>query len=264
VGLSTLSDTSAFKKIQYFSKVNPQSLYSSNNFENKYSKISDLYLKSSGTLDSYNYGTFRQHNYTTSASNQYKQGLIDKKSVDKILDYNYNIKSNVNPSFSNESVGLLENTNSSNVSMINNLSSDVNAANLNVAVLSENPTLQNSSNSTSDSKGHANPLKYSTLGKTSNLNINTLSDLQEVKANSLPHTSDNDSSRTFKFKELSSPNMGFLSSEKNVRLIDSINPTKFNPSLSNSSTNLEELVSDSIGESIVPNISTIYSSSKNG
>jgi hypothetical protein len=264
VGLSTLSDTSAFKKTQYFSKVSPQSLYSSNNFEDKYSKISDLYLKSSGTLDSYNYGTFRQHNYTTSASNQYKQGLIDKKSVDKILDYNYNVKDNINPSFSNESVNLLENASSSNASMLNNLYGDVNATNLNVSISSENPTLQNSNNSTSDAKGHANSLKYSTLGKATSLNVKTLSDLQELKSNSLPYQYENESPRTFKFKEPSSSNLSFLSSEKNVRLIDSINPTKFNPSISNSSNNLEELVADSIGESIVPNMSSIYSSSKNG
>jgi hypothetical protein len=148
--------------------------------------------------------------------------------------------------------------------MLNNLYGDVNATNLNVSISSENPTLQNSNNSTSDAKGHANSLKYSTLGKAASLNVKTLSDLQELKSNSLPYQYENESPRTFKFKEPSSSNLSFLSSEKNVRLIDSINPTKFNPSISNSSNNLEELVADSIGESIVPNMSSIYSSSKNG
>jgi hypothetical protein len=263
VGLTPLSDSSAFKKVQYFSKVNPQSLYTQSSIENKYSKLSDLYLKSSNLTNSYNYGTLRQHNYTVAASNQYKQGMLDKKSVDTMLNYNYNIAGQNNPNFSNEHVELTSNTSfdSSTFSgVINNTSS----ASLNAALISENPSLQNNANATTDAKGHSNSLKYAhlTRGGSSNL-LNSELDLQESHNSNLPITQEDDSARTFKFKDLKSPNLGFLSSEKNIRLIDEINPSKYNSSMTKNANNLNDLVSNSIGDTITPNLSTVYSSSKN-
>jgi hypothetical protein len=89
------------------------------------------------------------------------------------------------------------------------------------------------------------------------------SDLQALNTVGLPYGSDDNVGNSFKFKDNKSTNMGFLSSEKNVRLIDNLNPSKLNSSLSEGNNNMEDIVSNSIGESIVPNTYNIYSSSKN-
>jgi hypothetical protein len=183
-----------------------------------------------------------------------------------MLSYNFGIGSYSTPGFFNEHSELLQTGNAalnSNVSTL--LTDNMSTSNLNTALSAENYTLQNSNSATTDSKPHTNSLKYSLTNKNESFSsASQLSDLQTSQSHSLPYSQENSEPRTFKFKDLKSPNLGFLSSEKNVRLIDSINPTKFNPSISNSSTNLEELVADAIGESIVPNMSSVYSSSKNG
>jgi hypothetical protein len=267
VGLSTLSDSTAFKKIQYFSKVSPQSLYSnSSNLESKYAKLSDLYLKSSATSNAYNYGTFRQHNYTTSASNQYKQGLLDSNSVSAILSYNYGIEDNQVPSFDGQNTSLtaLNSTSSVDLNLVNSIKDSSLAATSSITSLAESPTQQNSIASTVDAKSHNNPLKYIDSGKNQSSSLSTLnSDLSSLSNDGAPHASDDNLGLSFKFKDNKSPNMGFLSSEKNVRLIDNINPTKLNPSLSANNNNLEDIVSNSIGDSIVPNNYNIYSMSSN-
>jgi hypothetical protein len=263
VGLTPLSDSTAFKKVQYFSKVNPQSLYTQSSIENKYSKLSDLYLKSSNLTNAYNYGTLRQHNYTVAASNQYKQGMLDKKSVDTMLNYNYNITTQNNPSFSNEHTELLNNS-SFDSSTFSGITSNMSSDSINISLISENPSIQNNLNATTDAKGHSNPLKYShlTRGSSSNL-LNSQLDLQHSRSSSLPSAQEDDSARTFKFKDLKSPNLGFLSSEKNIRLIDDINPSKYNSSMTKNANNLNDLVSSSIGDTITPNLNSVYSSSKN-
>ena len=265
IGLSTLSDSSAFKKIQYFSKVNPQSLYTNPTLDNKYSKLHDLYLKSSNTVSSYNYGTMRQQNYTTSASSQYKQGLLDKSSVDTILAYNYNTNKNELPSYYNENVDLFNSDRINIDSVISSTTLDKGSFN-NAAVLSdaETPTKSRSFLATTDSKGHNNSLKYSLDTKgSSTTSLLSTSDLQSVSNDCLPYLEESNAPKTFKFKDLKSPNLGFLSSEKNVRLSDNVNPTKYNPSLSSYSNNLEDIVSSYINESITPNNYNMFSSSSN-
>jgi hypothetical protein len=265
VGLTTLSDSSAFKKIQYFSKVSPQSLYTQSSIENKYSKISDLYLKSSNLTNTYNYGTLRQHNYTVAASNQYKQGMLDKKSVDTMLNYNYSIANSSSANFSNEHVELTNSSTSSvDTSALLNGASALNTSDIHVNALVENSTMQSSLNSTTDAKGHINPLKYSHMSKNLSSSLSTSElDLQQTQVDSVPSSQEQDSPRTFKFKDLKSPNLGFLSSEKNVRLLDEMNPAKYNSSMNKASNNLNDLVSNSIGDTITPNLNTLYSSSKN-
>jgi hypothetical protein len=115
-----------------------------------------------------------------------------------------------------------------------------------------------------DLKGHNNSLKYSNFNKGNNLITSAQGlDLQSTSNSSLPSLNENNEGRTFKFKDLKSPNLGFLSSEKNVRLLDEVSPSKFNASMQQGINNLDDLVSHSIGESILPNSYNIYSSSKN-
>jgi hypothetical protein len=90
-----------------------------------------------------------------------------------------------------------------------------------------------------------------------------MSDLQTINTSSLPQSLEEDAPRTFKFKDLKSPNLGFLSSEKNVRLTGEMSPSKFNASMLKGANNLDDIVSNSINETITPNLSGVYSSSRN-
>jgi hypothetical protein len=118
--------------------------------------------------------------------------------------------------------------------------------------------------STVDAKAHVNSLKYSDHYKAQvSSSLNSSNDLNSLNSEGLPHTTDNNTGMSFKFRDNKSPNMGFLSSEKNIRLIDNINPAKLNPSLSINNNNLEDIVSNSIGDSILPNNYKVYSDSNN-
>jgi hypothetical protein len=133
-----------------------------------------------------------------------------------------------------------------------------------IAASLETPTFSNSNNSTDDSKGHTNSIKYvDTTKLTSSESQKSVSDLQSLNKSALPYSNDDNLGRTFKFKDPKSPNSGFLSSEKNVRLIDNVNPTKFNASLSQANNNLEEIVSNVTEESILPNTYNVFSLSQN-
>ena len=69
LGTDNLKDSTTFKKIQYFSKSNPQKLYSNvDEFNLKYKKLSDLYLSDYEPMTSSSYGLKRQHNYVLQKS----------------------------------------------------------------------------------------------------------------------------------------------------------------------------------------------------
>jgi len=89
LGTSSLKDSVAFKKIQYFSKTNPQQLYSNvSEFNLRYKKLSDLYLNDTETTRTNSYGTLRQHNYTSlSSSTNNFNSLLDSKSLDTFMSY---------------------------------------------------------------------------------------------------------------------------------------------------------------------------------
>lgn len=170
------------------------------------------------------------------------------------------------PSYSNENTPITSLPQSSNFdsNVSNTMNIAVNSSSSAISSSLETPGSQNSLNATADSKGRSNPLKYVEFSKSPKAtSVTTESDLQPLNTTSLPYQEDNNYGRTFKFKDNKSANMGFLSSEKNVRLIDNINPTKLNSSLSNYNNNLEEIVSSVTGESVVPNSYNVFSSSKN-
>jgi len=99
-GLSTYKNSNAFKKIQYFSKVNPQLLYKSNeDYSVKYQKLNSLYLNESDLFASSEYNTLRQHGFATnkSYSNNFSTTL-DSSSVEKFVSYNYGTSSKTNNS----------------------------------------------------------------------------------------------------------------------------------------------------------------------
>jgi hypothetical protein len=98
LGVDNLKDSSTFKKIQYFSKSNPQKLYNNlDEFSLKYKKISDLYLSDNEHLSTSNYAIKRQHNYTSKNSLLNNSNtLLDPKSINTMLSYNYNLKPDLN------------------------------------------------------------------------------------------------------------------------------------------------------------------------
>jgi hypothetical protein len=182
------------------------------------------------------------------------------------MSYNYGIENPSKASFFGQNTSITSKNSKvdSDLNTVNSILHD-SPTDLNSITYSlENPTTQNSLGSTADSKTHSNPLKYieSSKAKMSSSGILS-SDLQALNNSGVPYELDDNVGNSFKFKDNKSPNMGFLSSEKNVRLIDNLNPSKLNSSLSEGNNNLEDIVSNSIGESIVPNTYNVYSSSKN-
>lgn len=90
LGTNNVKDSTAFKKIQYFSKTNPQQLYGNvSEFNLRYKKLADLYLNDSEPTQTNTYGTLRQHNFTSlSSSTNNFNSLLDSKSLNTFMDYN--------------------------------------------------------------------------------------------------------------------------------------------------------------------------------
>jgi len=98
LGLTTLKDSNAFKKIQYFSKFTPNSLYSlKNDYDFNYNKINSLYNLESNLLESMSYGSARQHNFNSLKSiPNTNTSLLDPNSFNKYNNYNLNISNSLN------------------------------------------------------------------------------------------------------------------------------------------------------------------------
>jgi hypothetical protein len=95
LGISAAKDVTAFKKIQYFSKTNHDSLFSlKSDFESNYSRLASLYNTDLKLASASTYGMYRQHTYNSLLSISKNQNLvIDPLSISKFYDYNLN-KSN--------------------------------------------------------------------------------------------------------------------------------------------------------------------------
>jgi hypothetical protein len=96
IGLKTNVDSTSFKKIQYFTKTNPQLLFNNvSDYSLRYHKLSNLYFNDLQFLDSNSYGTYRQHNFTSpkTLTNGFSS-KIDTGSFKNYLDYNfeYNVR----------------------------------------------------------------------------------------------------------------------------------------------------------------------------
>jgi hypothetical protein len=92
LGLSTVKDSTAFKKIQFYSKSNPTSVFNfKSDFQNNFNKLSTLYESDINLNESYSYGMDRQHNYTSLLSTSPSfSTLVDLNSVTKYMSYNFN------------------------------------------------------------------------------------------------------------------------------------------------------------------------------
>jgi hypothetical protein len=93
VGSSISADSTAFKKIQKFSKLSSNNISSEMSCNNaSFQKIHNLYLSpDSLNNNTFNYGTKRQHNFSSSNSMLSSfSSLVDKTSFDKFFMYSLN------------------------------------------------------------------------------------------------------------------------------------------------------------------------------
>jgi len=260
IGSRVTQGATAFKKIQYHSKINPQSLFNiSNDYNLRYNKISNLYMNDLSLLNSSNYGTFRQHNYVTpkSLSNTFLT-KIDNQNINKFLNYNYSILNQNTRSvtdLSQNNLNLREGVLAPKVSIkVNEMLNIFNFKNNIVKLqLLNYPTKMSIINSTNDQKHYNNPLKYtlnslfnkkSLLGKDYTLSFFDQTDLNtNLVLNNL--TSDiQNTNLLYRFRDLKSNNLSYLASEKNVRLLNNISAKKFNPNFSTSENNVDSLNMD--------------------
>jgi hypothetical protein len=92
LGISAAKDSTAFKKIQYFSKTNNDNLFNlKSDFESNYCRIAALYNTDLKLASASTYGMYRQHTYNSLLSVSKNQNLIiDPLSISKFYDYNLN------------------------------------------------------------------------------------------------------------------------------------------------------------------------------
>lgn len=248
VGLSTIKDSSAFKKIQFHSKANPQSLYSdSMNYSQRYNKLYSLYLSSNGLNDSYNYGTMRQQGYSSLASNSHSYGL-ETSSIAKMMDYNYGVSQA--SSDLKHATSLNVNHDPKNNTYLANAISNYSDSYSSVDSKNYASYITNklSVSATSDSKFQTNPFKSYLAKANTSPHINS-DDLPTTVNNQSPAINKTNSSYSYKFKDLKSSNLNFLSSDKNVRNLDQISLAKNNINMISGNNNLSSLVTTSINSS---------------
>jgi len=69
--VNTLETSNAFKKIQFFSKSQNQTMFAPvSNFNTQYQKLVNLYYTDTSLINSTNYGILRQHSFLSSMSNK--------------------------------------------------------------------------------------------------------------------------------------------------------------------------------------------------
>jgi len=276
-GLSTYKNSTAFKKIQYFSKTNPQLLFKSNSdYTSKYQRLNSLYLNDSDFLKSGSYETLRQNNFMTSKSHGSNfSTVMDNKSVDKLVSYYLEGKDYKDNSWNNHSSKL--NNRLSELSNSNNLTSNLllNYSNLNPTHLKDVfsfPTKASILSSESDSKQNSNNFKYllsTKQVKKNNLSSNYVYDLSMdgdfyVSDSRKNFSSDIlNTSSSYRFKDLKSPDLSMLTSERNVRLLDKLNPSKFNPNYNAEDNNLNAILAQSSLSRPGVNQEDLYNSSSN-
>jgi hypothetical protein len=172
IGVDNLKDSTTFKKIQYFSKSNPQKLYSNiDEFSLKYKKLSDLYLNDYEPLTTYSYGLKRQHNFSSkSALLNNSSTHIDSKSFKTLLNYNNSIATVNHPklfsnsaAFHNHSTTLKPSPTTVDMhSKINLPNTNPNFSLMNYLTFLEKNSLLSAEN---DSVQNNNPLKVSLNSK---------------------------------------------------------------------------------------------------
>ena len=273
-GLSTYKNSTAFKKIQYFSKTNPQLLYkTSSDLNNKFNRLNDLFLNESDILNSNNYKTLRQSSFSSNKThlNNYST-VIDNSSLGKFLEYNFDTFNKSQDSWSNHNSKLFnrETVLQSSDLNVNPINDYLTTNRTYLDELSLFPTKSTYSSSETDLKSNSNSFKY-LLNKGSTkknpINSNFIYDLSSNNDFTIPSnvsffsdelTNDSLSNR---FKDLKSGDRSMLTSERNVRLLDNLNPSKFNPNYNVEENNLNNIVNTSLNSTLGTYESQSYNNS---
>jgi hypothetical protein len=263
LGLSTIKDSTAFKKIQFFSKTNTESIFSlKSEFESNYQRISTLYNTDYKLMTSLNYGIYRQHNYNSIlSSTKNVSTTLDKNSIDKFLSYNLNYNDSRNNGLNDYSTlsdynHLLHTKNSTLTNNINNFFSNKPVKHVNLSLTSDTqyPTLNSFLGSETDAKQQTNTINFlpqnflkkqkllykDWLPSQNSLYIDTPLFNPTTKFNSNLFNKESLS----KFKNLKSNDLQLLSSERNPRLLGNFNTTNYTQNFSKNDNNFNSISSN--------------------
>jgi len=287
--LTSIKDSTAFKKIQYFSKLtNNGSSSNLSNLNNRYAKINNFYLNSYDFNNSYSYGTFRQHNYSSLNSNLASfDSLLENKGIIKFTNYTLNNKSSLyttgfsfNKSVLQNSLDAFITTKSSLINVYKNLSLSFNVDSSHLLnIFSFYPNFTSILSPNSDSKTHTNVTKYGITNKNllkskvinkTKLNNNSLfnstfytTDVLNSSSNSSFNSNLINNNLTYTFKDLKSSNFQFLSSERNVRIPDNLSLKK-NINFNKGNNVLESVFNPVLNSSVTPNLSILHEVNRQG
>jgi hypothetical protein len=266
IGLSTIKDSTAFKKIQFFSKTNPSNIFNvKSDFQNSFQKINNFYLTDLDLNNSYTYGMDRQHTYTSLSSTLPNfTTLLDNKSIEKFFNYNFGS----NPKFKNlNTLGLNRlDYSSGNTLGMGDESLIVNIDKLLPLKFNKLSTVDFSSflkvpNVTSvlsaenDSKQYSNNFKFllnlkhkKKLIHNLNFTLNSVAQNDSFNQTIDPttnfHSSTYNTENTLKFKDYKSSNAQFLGSERTVRLLTNLNSNMYKWNISASPNTPTTLMSN--------------------
>jgi hypothetical protein len=264
IGVSTVKDSTAFKKIQFFSKTNPTNLFSvKSDFQNSFKKVNNLYLNDLELNNSYTYGMDRQHTYTSLLTTLPNfSTLMDNKSIDKFFNYNYNWShKKLNSNFLNLNRLDYAKNNKELLpyeSLILNIyklmPNNLNTNNLDLSLFFSIPNITSVIGAENDSKQYPNSFKFlldTKLKKKTLYNLNlkfSNPEFNEYLCNDKSYSGSfvnklYNTENTLKFKDYKSSNAQFLGSERTVRLLTNLNSnsfkwnTSFSPNTPTSLTN---------------------------
>jgi heme/copper-type cytochrome/quinol oxidase subunit 2 len=251
IGNSVSKDSNAFKKIQKHSKITTNNLLREvSNDSQVFDKINNLYNNSTYMgNNSYFYGTKRQHNHVSLDSFLPSfSTLVDKKGLDKFCSYSLNhtetrsqekpvekLINMVNIYNNNfESKSVIGGANAMSMqSMLSSAAHNVSSNELHVDAFFFKwfSSFHNNYNfdNISDSKPTNNPYRTISKGKNTNKKFlkqfsrtkNTVDDLSTGQLDSRGFYTWNlfNESKNYRFKDLTSTNLSFLTAEKNPRLL---------------------------------------------
>ena len=264
VGVDTAKDSAAFKKTQLYSKTNPHTLSTlSSDFQSRYNKIWNLYLSEADSTSSINYGTYRQHNFNPikSSSNMWTTSL-DRNCLDKLMCYNLGTSTPENR------IGRGSYLNFVLANQLNKLTTSRMQD-----TLFNFPQILGYLNSYTDQKHPSNSLKYlltdKVFSKKTKQNLLWLNNFHSIGnlLGSSPLLRNNSSVNIFDIKydlvDLKSLNMQFLSTEKNLRPLNSLKVGKTNHNFDELGNSLTSLLLNSIGASATLNSKELFEASIN-
>jgi heme/copper-type cytochrome/quinol oxidase subunit 2 len=266
IGVSTLKDSTSFKKIQFFSKTNPTNLFNvKSDFQNSFNKLNSLYLNDLDLTQSYTYGMDRQHTYTSLSSVLPNfSTLVDTKSVNKFVNYTLGYNNCNNNSLLSINRFDYENPNNTSGKLetsIDNLNTllklqpstgNVNAADFSSFI--KIPNFASVLSAENDSKQYSNAFKFLLNSKYKKKSIQNYNSLLNTNTNLLlssnePHSTFSSSlyntENNLKFKDYKSSNAQFLGSERTVRLLNNISSNSYKWNLS-ASPNVASLIGNNL------------------